>query len=117
MVLDSIVNDRDYEMFEPELIADWRVHYASACARMKDTALRRCAGSLERDRPQDPEAAAELEELATRLSARRLAADSNGLCAALLLGLGRLPRPAAPVSARLATRRRRRRIELELGIL
>ena len=31
MVLDAIVNDRDYEFFERELIADWRVHYAQAC--------------------------------------------------------------------------------------
>ena len=27
MVLDSILNDRDYESFEPELIADWRAHF------------------------------------------------------------------------------------------
>ena len=31
MVLDAIVNDRDYEILERELIADWRVHYARAC--------------------------------------------------------------------------------------
>ena len=38
MVLDAIVNDRDYEFLERELIADWRVHYARACMKMKDTA-------------------------------------------------------------------------------
>jgi hypothetical protein len=68
MVLDSIVNDRDYESFEPELVSDWRIHYASACARMKDTAvaaLRRAQGSL---RTEDAEAAAELEELEHRLA-------------------------------------------------
>ena len=34
MVLDSIVNDRDYDVFEPELIADWRAHLRPRlCAR------------------------------------------------------------------------------------
>ena len=61
MVLDAIVNDRDYEFFEPELIADWRMHYASACAKLKDTALSALRRALERERPQDPDAAAELE--------------------------------------------------------
>jgi hypothetical protein len=55
-------------VFEHELIADWRVHYASACAKLKDTAAQALHRVLERDRPQEPEAAAELEELATRLS-------------------------------------------------
>ena len=68
MVLDAIVNGRDYEQFEHELIADWRVHYASACAKLKDTAAQALRRVLERDRPQEPEAAAELEELATSLS-------------------------------------------------
>src|SRR6202161_708659 len=36
MVLDAIVNDRDYEFFEHELIADWRIHYAKAGAKMRD---------------------------------------------------------------------------------
>ena len=68
MVLDAIVNGRDYEQFEHELIADWRVHYASACTKLEDTAAQALRRVLERDRPQEPEAAAELEELATRLS-------------------------------------------------
>jgi hypothetical protein len=68
MVLDAIVNGRDYEPFEHELIADWRVHYASACAKFKDPAAQALRRVLETDRPQEPEAAAELEELATRLS-------------------------------------------------
>jgi hypothetical protein len=68
MVLDAIVNGRDYELFEHELIADWRVHYASACAKLKDTAAQALRRVLERDRPQEPEAAAELEALATSLS-------------------------------------------------
>ncbi len=68
MVLDSIVNDRDYDVLEPELIADWRSHYGHACTHVKDTAvlaLRRAQDTL---RPQDPDAAAELEELGHRLA-------------------------------------------------
>jgi hypothetical protein len=65
MVLDAIVNDRDYEFFERELIADWRQHYARACMKFKDTALQ---GALEHERPADTEAEAELETLAARLA-------------------------------------------------
>ena len=69
MVLDAIVDGRDYEIFEHELIADWRIHYASACAKLKDTAVQALKRVLERDRPQDPDAAAELERLASALTA------------------------------------------------
>ena len=68
MVLDAILHDRDYGFFEPELIADWRVHYAVACSRMKETAIQALQRVLERDRPHDPEAVAELEELLARLA-------------------------------------------------
>ena len=64
MVLDAIANDREYEFFERELIADWRLHYSSACAQLKNTAALALRRVLERDRPQDPDAAAELEQLA-----------------------------------------------------
>jgi len=33
MVLDSILNDRDYPSLEPELMADRRVHYGRQCAQ------------------------------------------------------------------------------------
>jgi hypothetical protein len=69
MVLDAVVNDRDYEFFEHELIADWRIHYASACAKLKDTAAQALRRVLDRDRPPDPDAAAELERLASTLAA------------------------------------------------
>ncbi len=71
MVLDSIVNDRDYEGFEPELISDWRVHFAVACARFKETAIAalRRALDLLRAQSQEADAAAELEELQHRLAA------------------------------------------------
>ena len=67
MVLDALTNDRDYEFFEHELIADWRVHYARACAKFKDTALQALHRVLEHNRPEDPQAVAELETLAGRL--------------------------------------------------
>jgi hypothetical protein len=68
MVLDAIVNDRDYDFFERELIADWRVHYARACMKIKDTALQALRRVLERARPATPEAVAELETLVSRLA-------------------------------------------------
>ena len=68
MVLDAIVNDRDYEFLERELIADWRIHYARACMKIKDTALQALRRVLEHDRPADPDGAAELETLANRLA-------------------------------------------------
>jgi hypothetical protein len=69
MVLDAVVNGRDYEIFEHELISDWRIHYAASCAKLKDTAVQALRRALERNRPQDPDAAAELEQLASSLSA------------------------------------------------
>ena len=69
MVLDAIVHARDYEFFEHELIADWRIHYAGACAKLKDTAVLALRRVLERDRPQDPDAAADLEQLLSSLAA------------------------------------------------
>jgi phosphate uptake regulator len=67
MVLDSILNDRVYVSFEPELIADWRAHYGSKFARMKDNAVAALRRALENLRSRDPDAAAELEELEQRL--------------------------------------------------
>jgi len=69
MVLDAIVNDRDYEFIEHELISDWRTHYAAACSKMKDTAVLALRRTLERERPQDPEVATELEQLTSKLAA------------------------------------------------
>jgi hypothetical protein len=69
MVLDAIVDDRDYEFFEHELIADWRIQHGGACAKLKAGAVQALHRVLERERPEDAEAAAELEELAGRLAA------------------------------------------------
>jgi hypothetical protein len=68
MVLDAIVDERDYEFFEHELIADWRMHYAGVCAKLKGTAVQALRRVLEREHPQDSDAAAELQELAGRLA-------------------------------------------------
>jgi len=68
MVLDAIVNDRDYDFLERELIADWRVHYARACMKIKDTALQALRRVLERARPAQADTVAELEMLVSRLA-------------------------------------------------
>ena len=67
MVLDAVVDNREYEFFEHELIADWRIHYSGACAKLKPSAAQALRRVLERDRPQDPDAVVELEQLASSL--------------------------------------------------
>jgi hypothetical protein len=67
MVLDSILNNRDYEGLEPELISDWRVHFSHACGEMRAIA----AEALHRAdaTPALPaDAAPELAELEHRLA-------------------------------------------------
>jgi hypothetical protein len=64
MVLDAIVNGREYGFLEHELIADWRIHYSGACAKLRESAAQALGRVLERDRPQDPAASTEPEELA-----------------------------------------------------
>jgi hypothetical protein len=68
MILDAILNNRDYEIFEHEMISDWRIHYASACVKLKDIAVQALRRVLERERPQDPDAATEIEQLASSLA-------------------------------------------------
>ncbi len=68
MVLDSIVNHRDYPALEPELIADWRLHYGYACAHMQEIAVLALRHAQEISRAHDPDAAAELAELEHRLA-------------------------------------------------
>jgi len=68
MVLDAILNDRDYEFFERELISDWRMHYSVACAKLKDLAQQALLRVLEREKPEDPESSSELESLERRLA-------------------------------------------------
>ncbi|HTV98458.1 MAG TPA: hypothetical protein VME42_20875 [Steroidobacteraceae bacterium] len=68
MVLDSIVNHRDYEALEPELIADWRVHYTYACSQIKKIALLALRRAQDSSSLNDPQAATELEELEHRLN-------------------------------------------------
>jgi hypothetical protein len=67
MVLDSILNNRDYQGLEPELISDWRVHFSHSCAQIRDIAVEalRRADTM----PAVPaDAAPELAELEHRLA-------------------------------------------------
>ena len=67
MVLDSVLNNRDYEGLEPELISDWRVHFAHACSQMRDLALEALRRAS--DMPVVPaDAAPEIAELEHRLA-------------------------------------------------
>ena len=68
MILDAIVNNRDYEIFERELIADWRLHFLNACSKLKELAVQALVRVLERERPDDADAAAELEMLIKQLA-------------------------------------------------
>jgi hypothetical protein len=68
MVLDSILNHRDYPGLEPELIADWRAHYTANCVRMRETAVTALRRAYEHLQPLDADAAGELEALQQRLA-------------------------------------------------
>lgn len=68
MVLDSILNHRDYAALEPELIADWRLHYGHACAQMQEIAVLALRRAQDISKSHDPDAAAELSELEHRLA-------------------------------------------------
>jgi len=70
IVLDAVVNEREYPGLEPELIADWRVHYGKAFVSLKSLAVE----SLQRAVEQDAALASadmgdELKELQRRLGA------------------------------------------------
>jgi hypothetical protein len=67
MVLDAVLNDRDYEFLERELISDWRVHYTLAFGKLKDLAQQALSRVLEREKPEDAETLDELESLLLRL--------------------------------------------------
>ena len=67
MVLDSIIDDRDYGL-EPELIADWRAHYEHACSSLRDLALSALHRAQEIATAPGPEATWELAELERRLA-------------------------------------------------
>jgi hypothetical protein len=67
MVLDAVLNDRDYEFLERELISDWRVHYTLAFGKLKELAQQALLRVLEREKPEDQDALGELESLTRRL--------------------------------------------------
>jgi len=70
IVVDCVADGRDYEAFEAELIADWRMHYAQDFAKLKEpaaAALHRAQGE-EAGLKDQPDAAPELRELERRLT-------------------------------------------------
>jgi len=69
MVLDAVVNGRDYDVLEPELVADWRMHYAHACAQIKSVAVLALRRAMDSPAARDADAAQELAELEQRLAA------------------------------------------------
>lgn len=68
MVLDAIVNDRDYAFFERELISDWRVHYTAACRKLKDLSREALTRVLDKDKPESADTRGEIELLIKRLA-------------------------------------------------
>jgi hypothetical protein len=68
MVLDAIVNDRDYQVLERELISDWRMHYLSACRKLPELAAQALNRALEEFKPEDAAASEELKVLHERLA-------------------------------------------------
>lgn len=68
VVLDAVANLHDYADLEPELIADWRAHYAGSFALLKTAAAQALRRALERDMATaDPDATAELTQLEHRM--------------------------------------------------
>jgi hypothetical protein len=67
MVLDSILNNRDYDGLEPELISDWRLHFAHACSPMRAIA-REALGRADAMPAVPADAVPELAELEHRLA-------------------------------------------------
>jgi hypothetical protein len=68
IVLDAILENRDYDALEPELISDWRVHYSHACAQMRGVAVEALGRAQDTASAHDADAAAELADLAHRLA-------------------------------------------------
>jgi hypothetical protein len=68
VVLDAVANRHDYAELEPELIADWRVHYAARFSALKAAAVLALRRALDRDSATaDPDSIAELTQLEQRL--------------------------------------------------
>ncbi len=70
IVLDAVVNEREYPGVEPELIADWRSHYGRTLVALEPLAVQ----ALRRAAEQDDALAAgdageEIQELQRRLGA------------------------------------------------
>jgi len=70
LVVDAVVHERDYEGLEPELVADWRMHYGQVFAQFKPAAIQALQRGKGPDSPlNEADASAELTELERRLAA------------------------------------------------
>lgn len=70
MIVDAVVSRRDYAGLEPELIADWREHYAAQFAPLRALASKSLQWAQKQAVPAPaPEALAELHQLEQRLAA------------------------------------------------
>jgi hypothetical protein len=69
LVLDALIHEHEYTALEPELIADWRVHYAAAWPPLLAPARAALHRAAEQDTGLSPDASAELGELQNRLEA------------------------------------------------
>jgi len=69
LVLDALLHGREYPALEPELIADWRVHYAKSWAPLAAPAVAALHRAVEQDPSLSAKAAAELRELQSSLAA------------------------------------------------
>jgi hypothetical protein len=49
IVLDAVVNEREYPGVEPELIADWRVHYGRTLVALEPLAVQALRRAVEQD--------------------------------------------------------------------
>jgi hypothetical protein len=71
LVVDAVADTREYEGLEPELLADWRLHFATPFAALKAPAvavLQRIVAANPPLAVVQSEAAAELAELQRRLA-------------------------------------------------
>jgi hypothetical protein len=70
IVLDAVVNEREYPGVEPELIADWRTHYGRTLVSLEPLAVRALRRAAEQDDALSTgDTGEEIQELQRRLGA------------------------------------------------
>jgi hypothetical protein len=68
IVLDAVVNEREYPGVEPELIADWRVHYGRTLVALQPLAVQALRRAAEQDEALSAaETGDDVQELQRRL--------------------------------------------------